>query len=226
MPSDAQKTVYEFSPFRLDAGERLLLRDGEVINLTPKSFDLLRVLVERPGRLLSKEQLLQAVWPDAFVEENNLADNISKLRKALSDGENGHRFIETVPKVGYRFVASVKNVLDERPSGNGILNLDEKPELPNEKRRTLAESLAAHIGRVIAALLGVAAISSTELPSLTTGCTQPSRRFARSHNLLTEVAYRASRHGLPTVAGSPTAQIGVATSISGCSRCQGAIPSR
>ncbi len=110
MPDDTDKTIYEFPPFRLDAGERLLLRDGEVINLTPKSFDLLCVLVERPGRLLTKEELLQAVWPDAFVEENNLADNISKLRKALGDGDNGQRFIETVPKRGYRFMAPVEVV--------------------------------------------------------------------------------------------------------------------
>jgi Tol biopolymer transport system component/DNA-binding winged helix-turn-helix (wHTH) protein len=67
-------------------------------------------MVERPGQLLTKEELLQAVWPDAFVEENNLADNISKLRKALGDGDNGHRYIETVPKRGYRFAASVREV--------------------------------------------------------------------------------------------------------------------
>ncbi len=102
------KNLYEFGPFRLDVKERLLLRDGVVVPLTPKAFDLLLALVEQPGHLLEKETLLKAVWPDSFVEENNLADNISKLRKALNDGENGQKFIETIPKRGYRFVAEVR----------------------------------------------------------------------------------------------------------------------
>src|SRR5262245_52853860 len=109
------KHIYEFGPFRLDAAEHLLLRDGEAVPLTPKSFDLLIALVERHGRLLEKEELLKKVWPDTFVEEANLASNISQLRKALGDGENGHRYIETAPKRGYRFVAEVKEVMDARP---------------------------------------------------------------------------------------------------------------
>src|SRR5689334_22059572 len=94
------KTLYEFGSFRLDPGERLLLRDGNAVTLTPKAFDLLLTLVDQPGRLLDKDFLFKTVWPDSFVEENNLADNISRLRKALCDGENGNRFIETVPKRG------------------------------------------------------------------------------------------------------------------------------
>jgi DNA-binding winged helix-turn-helix (wHTH) protein/TolB-like protein/Tfp pilus assembly protein PilF len=102
------KGLYEFGPFRLDAGERLLLRAGEAVSLTPKAFDLLLALLEQPGHLREKEELMQAVWPDSFVEENNLADNISRIRKALGEGENGLKFIETVPKRGYRFVAEVR----------------------------------------------------------------------------------------------------------------------
>ena len=102
------KHLYEFGPFRLDAEERLLLRDGEVVPLTPKAFDLLLALLEQPGHLLEKDALMKAVWPDSFVEENNLADNISRLRKALGEGENGQKFIETIPKRGYRFVAEVR----------------------------------------------------------------------------------------------------------------------
>jgi DNA-binding winged helix-turn-helix (wHTH) protein len=113
------KHIYEFGPFRLDAAEHFLLRDGEPVPLTPKAFDLLLALVKRHGHLLEKDELLTKVWPDAFVEEANLASNISQLRKALGDVENGQRYIETVPKRGYRFVANVKEV-----SGS-VGNLDE-----------------------------------------------------------------------------------------------------
>ncbi len=102
------KGLYEFADFRLDAEERLLLRAGEVVPLTPKAFDVLLTLIEQPGHLLEKDVLLKTVWPDSFVEENNLADNISRLRKTLGEGENGLKFIETVPRRGYRFVAEVK----------------------------------------------------------------------------------------------------------------------
>src|SRR5262245_54581316 len=111
--SHQPKHIYEFGPFRLDAAEHLLLRDGEAVPLTPKAFDLLLALVERHGHLLEKDELLKKVWPDTFVEEANLASNISLLRKALGDGENGHRYIETAPKRGYRFVANVKKVVNE-----------------------------------------------------------------------------------------------------------------
>jgi Tol biopolymer transport system component/DNA-binding winged helix-turn-helix (wHTH) protein len=108
------KHIYEFGHFRLDAAEHLLLRDGKTVPLTPKAFELLIAMVERPGRLLEKDELLKSVWPETYVEEANLATNISVLRKALGDGENGQRYIETVPRRGYRFVANVKKVEDER----------------------------------------------------------------------------------------------------------------
>jgi Tol biopolymer transport system component/DNA-binding winged helix-turn-helix (wHTH) protein len=117
--SQQLKHIYEFGPFRLDAEEQLLLRGGEVVQLTPKAFDLLLALVERHGRLLPKDELLKLVWPDSFVEEANLASNVSQLRKALGEGENGHRYIETVPKRGYRFVASVEEVKDEIATSSG-----------------------------------------------------------------------------------------------------------
>src|SRR5262250_1549360 len=114
--------IYEFGPFRLDAAERLLWRDGAVVPLQPKVFDLLLVLVERHGRLLEKDELMNAVWPDTVVEEVNLANNISILRKTLS--ENGERFIETAPKRGYRFVASVREIMEK---GAG-LGQEKQPE--------------------------------------------------------------------------------------------------
>jgi Tol biopolymer transport system component/DNA-binding winged helix-turn-helix (wHTH) protein len=119
--SHEPKHLYEFGPFRLDAGERRLLRDGKNVPLTPKAFDLLLALVEHHGRLLEKDELLKLVWPDTFVEEANLTYNISHIRKALGEGENGQKFIETVPKRGYRFVAEVWEVAGaEHPPASSV----------------------------------------------------------------------------------------------------------
>ena len=98
---------YEFGPFRLDPAERLLLRDGQPVALTPKAFDLLVYLVERQGHLVERQVLMKTLWPDAVVEEANLAYNVSAVRKALGDGQEGEQFIQTVPTRGYRFVAPV-----------------------------------------------------------------------------------------------------------------------
>jgi eukaryotic-like serine/threonine-protein kinase len=102
--------IYEFGPFRLDVAERMLLRGGEAIPLQQKAFDLLHILVEYHGHLLEKDEVLKVVWPDTIVEEVKLANNISVLRKALGEDGNGQRFIETVPRRGYRFVAGVRQI--------------------------------------------------------------------------------------------------------------------
>ncbi len=99
---------YEFGLFRLDTGEHTLHRNGQIVPLTPKVFDLLRVLVQNHGRLVEKDDLLKEVWPDSFVEEGNLNRNISILRKVLGEDSSGGSYIETVPKRGYRFVGGVK----------------------------------------------------------------------------------------------------------------------
>ncbi len=111
--NQSDKHLYEFGPFRLDPGERLLLRDGQHVPLTPKAFETLLILVENYGHVINKDELLKKVWPDTFVEEVNLAKNVSYLRKILG-GEQAGQYIETIPKRGYRFVASVKDVCDER----------------------------------------------------------------------------------------------------------------
>jgi len=98
--------VFQFGPFQLDAREHRLVRNGTEVRLQPKAFEILRVLVEHAGRLVTKDELLRRVWPDALVEENNLNKNISVLRKALDDA-GGRCHIETVPRVGYRFTADV-----------------------------------------------------------------------------------------------------------------------
>src|SRR5690349_11606996 len=103
--SNPDSHLYEFGPFRLDPTQRLLLRSEEPIRLSPKTFDLLLFLVQRNGQLVKKEELIQHVWPDSFVEEGNLTNNISILRRELGESE---KYIETVPKHGYRFAATVK----------------------------------------------------------------------------------------------------------------------
>src|SRR6266536_4819535 len=100
--------LYEFGRFRLDPAEHSLLRDGQPVALRPKVFDILLVLVENSGHLVEKEELLEKVWPGQFVEEGNLNKNISMLRHALGESSASHQYIETVPKLGYRFVGEVK----------------------------------------------------------------------------------------------------------------------
>jgi TolB-like protein/Tfp pilus assembly protein PilF len=104
----SDKRSYEFGSFRLDAAEYVLLRDGQIVPLTPKVFETLLVLVENSGHVVDKDELYKQVWQDTFVEETNLTKNISILRKILSEGDAERSFIETVPKRGYRFVAPVR----------------------------------------------------------------------------------------------------------------------
>jgi DNA-binding winged helix-turn-helix (wHTH) protein/pimeloyl-ACP methyl ester carboxylesterase len=103
----AVRGVYRFGPFHLDVRERRLSRGGEVIPLRLKVFDTLLALVENAGRLVTKQELLDTVWPETTVEENNLNHNVSLLRKALGEKATGQQYIETVPRVGYRFAAQV-----------------------------------------------------------------------------------------------------------------------
>jgi pimeloyl-ACP methyl ester carboxylesterase/DNA-binding winged helix-turn-helix (wHTH) protein len=98
---------YRFGPFQLDVRERRLSREGALIPLRVKVFDTLAVLVRHAGRLMTKQELLDAVWPETVVEENNLNHNISVLRKALGEHATGQQYIETVPRIGYRFAARV-----------------------------------------------------------------------------------------------------------------------
>lgn len=124
-PSDL---VYEFAGFRLDpASHQLSGRDGDSVALTPRVFDTLLFLVENPNRVIEKERLMDAVWPDSIVEENNLTQNISTLRRLLGDTPQAHRFIVTVPGLGYRFSAAVK-------TSAGLTN----SSAPAASRRTIA----------------------------------------------------------------------------------------
>jgi TolB-like protein/DNA-binding winged helix-turn-helix (wHTH) protein/Flp pilus assembly protein TadD len=126
-------SVFEFGDFRLDVEERLLLRrDGTGVPLTPRVFDTLHYLVERSGRLANKESLMAAVWPDCIVEENNLAQNISTLRRLFGDTAGSQRYIATVPGRGYRFVADVK--MREADAGPQPSRMPEAVIAPSEDK--------------------------------------------------------------------------------------------
>jgi len=103
---------YEFGRFRLDARERVLLRDRDLVPLTPKVFEILLALVEQSGHVVEKDDLMKRVWPDTFVEDGNLTQNVSLLRKALGETTGGVQFIETISRRGYRFVATVREATE------------------------------------------------------------------------------------------------------------------
>src|SRR5215203_4773376 len=107
---------YLFDGYRVDVSERLLFKENREVQLTPKVFDTLLVLLENSSHVLTKKELMEQVWPDSFVEENNLAQNISILRKALGQSKEGEHYIQTVPKRGYRFVADVTSTDTEEES--------------------------------------------------------------------------------------------------------------
>jgi TolB-like protein/DNA-binding winged helix-turn-helix (wHTH) protein/Tfp pilus assembly protein PilF len=137
-PDSPSRYVYAFGPYRLDQPEHRLWRDEQTIPLSPKAFDLLVALVSRAGHLVTKERLLQEVWPGTFVEEANLSYTVSVLRKALGDEREPHQYVETVPKRGYRFIG----VMDGARAG------EQTPErvdvkAPVESEATLSASVAA-----------------------------------------------------------------------------------
>jgi len=107
------QTTYEFGPFRVDARERQLTRDGAVVPLRPKVFDILLMLVQNSGHILTKDDVMKRVWSDTAVEEGNISRTISTLREVLGEGPREQRYIETIPWRGYRFVARVREVLIE-----------------------------------------------------------------------------------------------------------------
>ena len=113
------RTIYQFDDFRVDTGSFLLMKDGRAAAITPTVFRILLALLEQAGQVVMKDDLIRFVWPDSFVEEGNLNRNISTLRKALGERPCDHRFIETIPKTGYRFVAPVRSFEYQPPTGSG-----------------------------------------------------------------------------------------------------------
>ena len=163
-----ENNCYEFGRFRLKIAERVLLREGEPVPLTPKVFDILLMLVEHGGQVVHKDDLMRRVWPNTFVEEGNLTQNISLLRKALGETPDGVQFIETVPRRGYRFVAETNRTWagnDVQAGGNGHKEaalpvepkVSEAPVVPTAPlapaRRTPLYALLA--GVIVVGLIGI-----------------------------------------------------------------------
>jgi TolB-like protein len=121
---------YEFGPYRFDSGMRILTQAGETISLTPKATEILMLLVQNAGQLVEKDELLKEVWPNTFVEEANLSQNIFRLRRALGDERALPRYIETVPRRGYRFIAPVTKIGGEGASADGDARGVAVPQTP------------------------------------------------------------------------------------------------
>jgi len=117
--ANTDKHLLEFGPFRIDAEQRLLLRDRQPVPLTPKAFDLLLVLTQNSGKVVLKDDLMKALWPDTFVEESNLGQHVFQLRKALGEKSQENTYIVTVPGRGYRFVQKVQPVAEEEEKKEG-----------------------------------------------------------------------------------------------------------
>src|SRR5919197_3870657 len=161
----SRQGLYEFGPFQLNPPERLLLRDGQPVALPPKAYDMLVTLVARAGRLVSKEELLKEVWPGTFVEEANLSYTVSVWRKTLGDDSEPPRYIETVPKAGYRFKGAA--VVEAAVPAQTLTGSPARPRVrwmkdPRETRQTIGNAravLEAIVRKRAATWAAVAAIA-------------------------------------------------------------------
>jgi len=135
------QSVYQFDSFQLDPAQKILQRDGQRVPLDPKTFLILQALVEAEGRVISKNELMARVWPDTFVEENNLTKNISRLRKSLGNGDESSEYIETIPKVGYRFCAEIRRLEQaEISSANGAIAAGDREISEAEETKAMDDS--------------------------------------------------------------------------------------
>lgn len=148
------KHIYRFGAYRLDTEEKVLVREGQPIALPPKDLETLVVLVERAGHIVEKEELLEKVWPGVFIEENNLARRVFNLRQVLGDAPDGRKYIETVPKRGYRFIGSVQERDDSSESSlPAPPPIDSPQPAPRLKRRKILWVWALAAALVVAASL-------------------------------------------------------------------------
>jgi TolB-like protein/DNA-binding winged helix-turn-helix (wHTH) protein/Tfp pilus assembly protein PilF len=149
------KQTYEFGVYQLDTEEKVLVREGQPVALPPKDLETLVVLVEKAGHIVGKEELLEKVWPGVFIEENNLAKRVFNLRQLLGEGPDGRKYIETIPKRGYRFVGSVRELGDSAQSTAPAPPRSDSPHstLQTSRRRTLWSWAIAAVIIVAASLL-------------------------------------------------------------------------
>ncbi len=164
-----KKRFYEFGPFRLDASIPVLLRNGDIVPLTPKALDTLVLLVENAGNVVEKETLIQTVWPSAVVEESNVSQHIYTLRKALGDGVGSAVHIETVPKRGYRLIGMIMEAPEETNGRDAPSSVAPRPDsidskacatesyssgqpILQQRRLVLAAAVAACLAVLVAAL--------------------------------------------------------------------------
>ena len=187
--SKTPQTLYEFGPFRLDPAEGRLLRDGDPVPLTPKAFDMLLALVEQSGHVLAKEELMGRLWPDSFVEEANLAQQVSTLRKALGRREQGGHYIETVPKRGYRFVAAVR---ERQAEGGLVIREHTRARIVIREEGGPEPSPAASIGQPAIARPTALGPVATRRP-LSAPHRPPETKYARSGDL--NLAYQVVGDG-------------------------------
>jgi DNA-binding winged helix-turn-helix (wHTH) protein/TolB-like protein len=158
--ADGSPPLYEFGEFRLVPSQRQLLRSGEAVHLTPRVFDTLLFLVEHRGRVLTKDELLAAVWPGVIVEDNNLGQAISKLRQAFGEAPGDKRFIATVPGRGYRFVAEVAEVAAGEAESRAAARLPLVDEEPSSRHRLTPWQLAAATALLVAGIVAAALLWS------------------------------------------------------------------
>ncbi|MCY7374481.1 MAG: alpha/beta fold hydrolase [Pyrinomonadaceae bacterium] len=206
--------IYEFGKFRVDAPEKILFDGANVIALTPKAFETLLFLIENCGHAVSKDEIMQTVWADSFVEENNLAQNISFLRKVLGDGKDGAKFIETVSKRGYRFIAPVQIVEAAEPDLITVertrarvifretIETDEEPGRrgEEEKRRRgdgeIRRSLTAVNSPIDSSAENAQSVLSPHLPvssSLLLNSAKPETHYVQNGDV--NIAYQTVGHG-------------------------------
>jgi Tol biopolymer transport system component/DNA-binding winged helix-turn-helix (wHTH) protein len=191
--TESKARRFNFKNFTLDLEKRLLLRDGEPVPLTPKAFDTLALLVRRSGHVVGKDELLEEIWADAFVEESTIAQNVFTLRKALGRNHAENQFIETVPKHGYRFVADVE-AIEGAPDAN--------PEAEGQR--------AAHDNIIVGEKISDAEIGDAETVSEETGDAETAdaagkeeRATGNEERDFAAVSVTADAASDPPAAGSP-----------------------
>jgi TolB-like protein/Tfp pilus assembly protein PilF len=157
---------YRFGPFCMDLEERVLLREGKPVYLSPKLFETLRVLVLKQGHIVEKDELMKQIWPDAFVEEGNLVVNIFQLRKTLGATADGGEYIETIPRRGYRFVAAVKPLgTESKDSSDTSRAINSIAVLPlencgaNPETEYVADGITESLIRLLSEIPGLKVIS-------------------------------------------------------------------